>query len=49
MQTEPYLMLKKAEEGEVLEGNDQYEGYCKDLIDLIAQEVGFNCEYCSLQ
>ncbi|CAG0923355.1 unnamed protein product [Notodromas monacha] len=39
--TEPYLMLKKPEDGEVLEGNDRYEGYCKDLIDLIAHEVDF--------
>ncbi|KAG8202102.1 hypothetical protein JTE90_010464 [Oedothorax gibbosus] len=36
---EPYLMYKKADVGEVLEGNDQFEGYCKDLADLIADNL----------
>ena len=30
------MMLKKAEPGETLEGNDKYEGFCKDLADEIA-------------
>lgn len=42
---EPYIMLRKAESGEVLEGNDRFEGYCKDLADLIAKELGIVCKY----
>lgn len=42
---EPYVMLKKPEPGEVLEGNDRFEGYCKDLADLIAKELGIVCKY----
>ena len=26
---EPYMMLRKAKPGELLRGNDRYEGYCK--------------------
>lgn len=44
-QEEPYIMLKKAEDGEVLTGNDRFEGYCKDLADKIAQKLGINCEW----
>lgn len=40
---EPYFMLNKGKTGRVLEGNDLYEGYCKDLTDLIAHELGINC------
>ncbi|CAL8121822.1 unnamed protein product [Orchesella dallaii] len=36
---EPYLMMKKAEKEEKLTGNDQYEGFCKDLADLIAKNM----------
>ncbi|KAK8754931.1 hypothetical protein V5799_002370 [Amblyomma americanum] len=39
---EPYLMFKKPEPGQVLVGNDQFEGYCKDLADLIADQVKVN-------
>ncbi|XP_075975527.1 glutamate receptor ionotropic, kainate 2-like [Anticarsia gemmatalis] len=35
----PYLVKVKAKEGEVLEGNDRYEGYSKDLIHEILQET----------
>lgn len=37
-------MEKVAEPGVVLTGNDRYEGYCKDLADSIAKNVGFNYE-----
>lgn len=40
---EPYILMKKAEPGEILEGNDRFEGYCKDLADLIAKELGIVC------
>ncbi|CAN8032801.1 unnamed protein product, partial [Ixodes persulcatus] len=36
---EPYLMFKKPEPGQVLVGNDQFEGYCKDLADLVAEHI----------
>lgn len=42
---EPYLMLRKGKPGKVLEGNELYEGYCKDLADLIAHKLGINCTY----
>ncbi|XP_018318730.2 glutamate receptor 1 [Agrilus planipennis] len=41
---EPYIMLKKPEAGEILIGNDRFEGYCKDLADLIAKRIGINYE-----
>ncbi|UYV60186.1 GRIA2 [Cordylochernes scorpioides] len=37
---EPYLMFKN-EPGKTLEGNDAFEGYCKDLADLIADHLKF--------
>lgn len=40
---EPYFMLRKGKPGKVLEGNELYEGYCKDLADLIAHKLGINC------
>jgi glutamate receptor, ionotropic, invertebrate len=42
---EPYVMLKDSS-GKVLEGNDKYEGYCKDLADLIAKHLDINCKTC---
>lgn len=42
---EPYIMLRQPEPGETLEGNDRFEGYCKDLADLVAKKLGINCEY----
>ncbi|KZC05526.1 Glutamate receptor 1 [Dufourea novaeangliae] len=41
---EPYIMKKKSETEEVLVGNDSYEGYCKDLADLIAKKLGITYE-----
>ncbi|XP_066994946.2 glutamate receptor 1-like [Anabrus simplex] len=41
---EPYIMLRTPEPGENLTGNDRFEGYCKDLADLIAQRLGINYE-----
>lgn len=38
-------MLRKSKVGETLVGNDRYEGYCKDLADLIAKKLKINCEY----
>lgn len=42
---EPYIMLKKIKPGDIVDGKDQYEGYCKDLADLLAQKLGINCKY----
>jgi Ligated ion channel L-glutamate- and glycine-binding site len=43
---EPYMMLKQQDmSGKVLEGNDKYEGYCKDLADLIAKRLDINCKH----
>ncbi|XP_049960400.1 glutamate receptor 1-like [Schistocerca serialis cubense] len=41
---EPYVMIRTEEPGENLTGNDRFEGYCKDLADLIAQKLGINYE-----
>ncbi|KAK1121187.1 hypothetical protein K0M31_010494 [Melipona bicolor] len=41
---EPYIMKKKSDTGEILTGNDSYEGYCKDLADLIAKKLGITYE-----
>ncbi|XP_076169974.1 glutamate receptor IB isoform X2 [Ptiloglossa arizonensis] len=41
---EPYIMKKKSDTGEALVGNDSYEGYCKDLADLIAKKLGITYE-----
>lgn len=43
-QDEPYLMMRKTKIGETLNGNDRYEGYCKDLADLISRKLNINCE-----
>ncbi|KHN73264.1 Glutamate receptor ionotropic, kainate 3 [Toxocara canis] len=34
---EPFVMLKKVEKNEAIEGNDRYEGYCIDLLQKIAE------------
>ncbi|XP_055385566.1 glutamate receptor 1 isoform X2 [Condylostylus longicornis] len=44
---EPYLMLKIGHEHE--EGNNRYEGYCKDLADLLAKHIGINYEIREVQ
>ncbi|XP_059351464.1 glutamate receptor 1-like isoform X3 [Daphnia carinata] len=41
---EPYMMMRKTEGGEELTGNDRFEGYCKDMMDLIAAKLGINYE-----
>ncbi|XP_049961019.1 glutamate receptor 1-like [Schistocerca serialis cubense] len=41
---EPYIMMRKAMPGETLRGNERFEGYCKDLADLIARRIGINYE-----
>ena len=33
--------MSKVESDQILDGNDRYEGYSKDLIALIAQELNF--------
>jgi len=38
-------MRKISDTGEVLVGNDSYEGYCKDLADLIAKKLGISCKF----
>lgn len=42
---EPYVILRTPEPGETLEGNDRFEGYCKDLADLLSRKLGINCKY----
>ncbi|CAH0545662.1 unnamed protein product [Brassicogethes aeneus] len=41
---EPYIMLRTPEQGEILTGNDRFEGYCKDLAILISKKLGINFE-----
>ncbi|XP_066250045.1 glutamate receptor 1-like isoform X2 [Euwallacea similis] len=41
---EPYIMVRKEEPGELLMGNDRFEGYCKDLAELIAKKLNINYE-----
>lgn len=38
-------MKKISDTGEVSIGNDGYEGYCKDLADLIAKKLGISCKF----
>ncbi|XP_023312527.1 glutamate receptor ionotropic, kainate 3, partial [Anoplophora glabripennis] len=42
---EPYLMYRKPKEGEILYGNDRYEGYSLDLITEIAKLIGYKFEF----
>ncbi|CAH1104228.1 unnamed protein product [Psylliodes chrysocephalus] len=43
---EPYLMHRQASyEGEILTGNNRYEGYSMDLIAGIAKIIGFNFQF----
>jgi len=41
-QTSPYLMWKKAQDDEVLTGNNHFEGYCADLAEKLAELVKFD-------
>jgi ABC-type amino acid transport substrate-binding protein len=44
VEDEPFLMIKKPKDGEILEGNDRYEGYCVDLAKKIAEICNFTYE-----
>lgn len=37
-------MMRSPEPGENLTGNDRFEGYCKDLADLISKKLDIRCE-----
>lgn len=39
------IVRRTPEDGQVLEGNDQYEGYSVDLIDGIAKILGFKYRF----
>lgn len=42
----PYLMKRRPKyEGEILEGNDRYEGYSMDLIQEVGNILGFKFEF----
>jgi len=41
---EPYIMIKQPSFGEQLHGNDRFEGYCKDLADLLSKRLGLDCK-----
>lgn len=42
---EPYMILKNSDDGSApATGNDRFEGYCKDLADLIAKEARVSFE-----
>ena len=41
----PYLMLKKSNSGEILKGNDRFEGYVIDLIDSISKILNLTYEF----
>jgi len=38
------MLKKKSDDGQLLVGNDRYEGYCADLAQLISEYCGFNYE-----
>ncbi|GFU56955.1 glutamate receptor 1 [Nephila pilipes] len=40
----PYMMLKKDENGSEPLGNDRFEGYCKDMIDIICAMIDIQCQ-----
>lgn len=42
---EPYVMETQPMVGVRLEGNNRFEGYCKDLADLVAERTGITCTY----
>ncbi|XP_064543138.1 glutamate receptor 1 isoform X1 [Drosophila montana] len=41
---EPYIMIKQPAFGEQLHGNERFEGYCKDLADLLSKKLGLAYE-----
>lgn len=42
---EPFIMVKKSKTDEP-RGREEYEGYCKDLTDLLAKRLGINRKFC---
>ena len=38
----PYVMRKEGWNNETLSGNDQYKGFCVDLLDRISKLCNFN-------
>ena len=44
LQESPYVMLREPADGVELHGNEQYKGYCIDLLKMIADDVGFKYE-----
>lgn len=44
---EPYIMPKKTkfDPNEPIDEKDKYEGYCKDLADILAKRLGIKCKY----
>lgn len=42
---QPFLRLRVPEDGEVLTGNERYEGYSVDLIDAISKVLGFSYRF----
>jgi len=41
-------MRRMSDTSEMLIGNDSYEGYCRDLADLIAKKLGISCELATM-
>lgn len=41
---EPYVMIKEPEKLQVIKGNEKFEGYCKDLADILSERLGINCK-----
>lgn len=44
---EPYIMPKKIkfDPNQAIEEKEKYEGYCKDLADILAKRLGIKCKY----
>ncbi|GIX69974.1 glutamate receptor 1 [Caerostris extrusa] len=40
----PYMMLKKQDNGTELLGNNRFEGYCKDMMDIICAMMQVKCQ-----
>ena len=38
----PYTMKREPKHNETLEGNEQFRGFCIDLIELVSKLAGFN-------
>jgi glutamate receptor, ionotropic, invertebrate len=45
---EPYIIERKGENNEKFEGNDRYEGYCKDLAEMVSKKLGITCKCCRI-